>query len=422
VALTLPPAPPATTYVLAWSGGRDSTVLLHALRAAGLPLRAVHVHHGLQAAADRFEAHCRSVAAQWRLPLEVCRVRPVEAGQGQEAAARDARYAALWSQLAAEEVLVTAHHAQDQVETLLSRLFRGTGIEGLRGIAVLSTRAEGRLWRPLLSTSPDALAAYARVHALSWVEDPQNQDRRYERVWLRQAVLPLLRERLPALDSSLLRLAGHAADVVERLQAPTASRLSEVRHPDGRWGPAWSIPALRAQAPAERRALLRAAWAETGAPPLSAAQLDRVEREVIGAGGDRQPELQVGGWVWRRYRDALYCLRPRTPPILPVWAEGQRCVVPGLGVWEAETPPASPLQLRYATGGERFRPVGEAHRRRVKALFQAAGVPPWQRALTPLLWRGDQLIAVAGVAQSADAPRGLRWRSQGTDAPTRGCG
>lgn len=409
MALSLPPPPPAAAYVLAWSGGRDSTVLLHALRAAGLPLRAVHVHHGLQAAAERFETHCRALARAWDIPLEVRRVQALAAGQGLEAAARTARYAALWAALGPDEVLVSAHHAQDQVETLLGRLFRGTGVEGLRGMQALGTRSQGRLWRPLLRIAPEVLQAYAVAEGLSWIEDPHNEDPRFERVWLRQAVLPLLRARYPGVDAALLRLAEHATDAVARLEQDLPSALDAVRHADRRWGAALSIAALRAQTSAQRRALLRAWWAETGEAPLSADALARVESEVMGAGADRQPRLEVAGWVWQRYRDALYRHRPQTPPVLPRWQAGCRCEVPGLGCWESAAPPERPLSLRYPTGGERIRPAGEARHRRVKALFQSAGVPPWQRSRTPLLWQGEQLVAVAGLAVAEAAPRGLRW-------------
>lgn len=412
MALLLPPPPPARCYVLAWSGGRDSTVLLHALRAAGLPLRAVHVHHGLQAAADHFEVHCRDLAHAWGVPLDVCRVQPDPHGQGLEAAARDARYAALWGCLKAEECLVTAHHAQDQVETLLARCFRGTGIEGLRGMQTLSLRERGFLWRPLLQVSPAELVDYARSAGLGWVEDPQNEDPRFERVWLRQTLLPLLKVRYPAVEAALLRLAGHAADASERLASEVTVVLDAVRHPDRRWGAALSIEALRDQAPAQRRALLRAWWRETGEAPLSAAALARIDDEVMGAAADRQPSLAVAGWVWQRYRDALYCHQPRPPPVLPEWRSGSRCEIPGLGRWSADAPPAAPLRMRYPTGGERIRLAGEDHHRRVKALFQSAGIPPWQRARTPLLWDGERLVAVAGLAVAEGAPPGLAWQPE----------
>lgn len=337
---------------------------------------------------------------------------PVAAGQGLEAAARAARYDALWDALGPDEVLVTAHHAQDQVETLLSRSFRGSGIEGLRGMQALSVRPQGRLWRPLLKVTPECLQAYALAEGLTWIEDPQNEDPRFERVWLRQTLLPRLRVRYPAVDAALLRLADHASDAVERLADGLPAALDSVRHADSRWGAALSISALRAQTPAQRRALLRAWWAETGEAPMSTDTLARVEDEVMGARADGQPRVQIAAWVWRRYRDALYCHQPQTPPVLPRWQSGCRCEVPGLGHWSSEAPPETPLALRYPTGGERIQPAGEAQHRRVKALFQAAGVPPWRRSQTPLLWQGERVLAVAGLAVADGAPRGLRWHPQ----------
>lgn len=191
--LSLPTPPPAPRYWLAFSGGLDSTVLLHLLHAHGLPLEVVHVHHGLQAQADAWAAHCQRVCEGLGVPLQVLRVQVRPAGEGPEAAARAARYQALGALLRPGEVLVTAHHRDDQAETLLLRLLRGSGVRGLAAMPELAPFAAGQLWRPLLGLGREQITAWAVAQGLDGLHDPHNQDPRFARSRLRQQVMPLLR-------------------------------------------------------------------------------------------------------------------------------------------------------------------------------------------------------------------------------------
>lgn len=407
--LPLPSAPTPGAWVVAYSGGRDSTVLLHALWSTGQPLRAVHVHHGLQPAADTFAHHCRQICETLGIPLDVRQVAVPRDGSGPEAAARTARYAALSAAMGDDDLLITAHHAQDQVETVLARLLRGSGVDGLGGMAHYRSSPTGRgVWRPLLDCWPAQLAAYAAHHQLHWVDDPHNADPRFQRVWLRQTVLPMLCSRHPGVEAAL---AGLAAEV--RATAPTReARDAALRHRcewHGRWGTALMVPRLIALPRADQQRVLRAWWASQGGTPPGAAAVATVLDEVVPARADGQPALQIGADTLRRYRDGLYRDRSWSPPAALTWREGRVLPVPGHGCWQAAQAPTRPLQLAFPVGGERILPAGEAHHRRLKQLFQLHAVPPWQRPRTPLLLAEGRLVAVAGIAVSADAPAGLVW-------------
>ncbi len=408
--MPLPPPPPPSAggLVLGYSGGRDSTVLLHALSAQAQPLRAVHIHHGLQPAADDFAAHCQMVCDALSVPLTIIRVRVRETGDGPEAAARAARLAAFRSALKAGEILVLAHHADDQVETVLARLLRGTGPAGLAGMRAYDDSAGLRRWRPLLDVPAADLAAYAAAHGLRWIEDPHNADLRYERVWLRQRVLPELRSRRPGLGAAVTRLARQLGDEQDQLAQQDLARLPALTR-NTAWGVVIDGEALLALDPATARRLLRCWWARQGGAPMSAAVVDRVLHEVLPAAADRQPSLRLGATTLRRYRGALYCDLGSAwvPP--PRWTEGCRCDWPGQGHWQSSAPPSRPLQGGYVTPGLRLQRSGDAQPRRISSLLQALGMPPWLRARTPLLWDGNTVVAVAGLSASASAPADLRW-------------
>ncbi len=188
----------APAWHIAFSGGLDSTVLLHLLASAEAlpPLSAVHVHHGLQSAADTWPSHCQSICDRLGVPLRVMRVQ-VQPGASLERAARDARYRAFTEVIGAGEVLLTGQHRDDQAETLLFRLLRGAGVRGAAAMPVHRPLAGGHLVRPLLDVSRTELVAYADEHQLKWIEDPSNADMQFSRNYLRHRVIPTLTERWP---------------------------------------------------------------------------------------------------------------------------------------------------------------------------------------------------------------------------------
>lgn len=403
--------PTATGYAVAYSGGLDSTVLLHLAQARGFPgLNAIHVHHGLQAAADDWAAQAEQQCRQWGVPLRVLRV-AVEAQhpQGPEAAAREARYAALCSVLQPGTLLMSAHHADDQAETVLLRLFRGTGVQGLAAMRPLAFLGAQPLWRPLLKQPREALQAYAGAQGLRWIEDPHNQHPRYARSWLRSTALPLLRSRWPQLDVALLRTAEHASDAAQLLQDLARDLLATVCLPEG----GLSVAGLLALSAPQRRLVLRHWLVTLGLPSVASAVLQRLEREVLAAAPEAHPLLCWPGGEFRRYRQALHAGQPM--PTLREnlcldWDGQQPLVLPeGLGLMHCAVPQA--MQICFGLPGVRIKPAGQAHHRTLRQLCQQAGVPPWWRSRLPIIFVNRTVVSIAAHWNTADAPA-LRWQVQ----------
>ncbi len=402
-ALTLPPLPPLAAGARVWvgySGGSDSTALLDLLRRAAIPgLRAVHVNHGLQPAAEAWVRHCRRVCRQWGVPLRVLRVQVTADGHGPEAAARVARHAAIATLLRPQDLLVTAHHRDDQAETVLQRALRGTGIAGLGAMRVLEPYAGARLWRPLLQQSRSRLLAHARAAGLAWVDDPHNQQERYTRVFLRQRVLPLLQTHFPDAPARLAQLALHAQATEPLLAALAEADMASLRRGDG-----YAISGLLALEPERRRNLVYYAWRALGLQPADAGWHQRLEREVLRARVDAEPRLVHGDGEARRYRDSLYLMRrlPREPTEVLHWGRRRCLQLPaGCGALHASRVPPAGTQVRFGVPGARLRPAGSVRNRTLRQLWQAAGVPVWLRLRMPLVYLEDELMAAGGS-----------WRSQ----------
>ncbi|KAA2286369.1 tRNA lysidine(34) synthetase TilS [Arenimonas fontis] len=398
---------PAAPLLLAFSGGLDSTVLLHLLaahpeaRARGL--RVLHVDHGLQPASAAWAEHCRQACAGLGLSFELRRARVEPAGEGLEAAARRVRYAILAEVQAEGEVVALAHHRDDQAETVLLRLLRGSA-DGLAGMRRLRRFGRGWLWRPLLDLPRERLLAHARAEGMAWIEDPSNQDPVHDRNYLRQEVMPRLRARWPGAGAALARSARLLAEQAALLAGEDRRRLAQVQGAD----PATlSLSALAAQPPAWRARLLRAWLAELELPPLPGPQLDRLAQNLLAARVDAVPELAWSGAVLRRWRDTLHAGYPKPP--LPadwqaVWDGRAPLPLPGGGVLVLEPPRPfdSPVRVRARRGGERLRLPGRGHSSELRDLLQALGVPPWQRFRLPLLEAGDgEVLAAGDLAVSA---------------------
>ncbi|HWL61785.1 MAG TPA: tRNA lysidine(34) synthetase TilS [Steroidobacteraceae bacterium] len=290
----------ALRCAVAWSGGLDSTVLLHALRTRSaqgprIRLRALHVDHGLQAAAAGFRTFCQRTARRWRLPLTVLRVRVDRSpGVSVEQAARDARRQALAAALAPGELLLTAQHADDQLETVLLALLRGAGPKGLAGMPAAMPLAGTRLLRPLLQFDRAAIAAYAAAAGLDWVEDPTNADVRFDRNYLRKSVLPALRQRWPAASRTALRSARHCASAALMLESLAARDLEAAAD-----GAGLEIAVLRRFSAARRAAVLRAWLQRAGCRAPNERHLREIEA-MMAARRDAHPQLRLPDGVLRR--------------------------------------------------------------------------------------------------------------------------
>lgn len=435
-------APRAAPLLLAFSGGPDSTVLLDLaarLRDSGAPgfeaLRVAHVHHGLHAEADAWAEHCARECERRGLELDVCRVR-VGRERGTEAAAREARYEALL-RVAHERgarLLLTAHHADDRIETFLLQWLRGAGPAGLAGVAELREAAPGgvRIVRPLLEIARPQIDEYLARHALGAVQDPSNHDARYARNALRLLVVPQLARIRSGFRKSAARsidLVGEAADVLHELAGEGVAACTE-----GAPAGMLRIDRLAGLAPARRGLVLRAWLAQHGIEAPPRARLREVLEQAIESGSDARMLVRLGARELRRHR-GLLCLRaaraaPRGRERL-VWSGEPELPVAGWGGvlrfsqgdgvgFDPQWLRQRPLEVRARTGGERLKPHPTRPSRRLKHLYQEAGVPEFERAGLPLLWRDDQLIYVARIGADARlVERGagrvrIEWHGEGS--------
>ncbi len=401
-------APPAGRLLVAFSGGLDSHVLLHLLTQTfnDRSLAALHVHHGLQSGADRWSRHCESVCHSLGVTLEVLHVKVERAGQqGLEAAARDARYAALRARMHTHDLLLTAHHQDDQAETMLLQLMRGAGPAGLAAMPRLAPFGSGWLGRPLLEVARADLEAYARDKGLHWVEDPSNADHRFDRNYLRHEIMPRLARRWPGVTRNLAMAARIQADTLEQLDALARGDMERCR---GSQPETLSVSGINVLRRGRRRNLLRLWLVDKGFEPPPRARMDSLLDTVLTADRDREPSVTWGEVEVRRYRDDLYAMRPLSPPPrLPrAWNPDAPLPLPDLGIeltvaWllSRGVDPAAcraPFDLGYRQGGERIRLSGRHHSSELKGLMQEAGLPPWERERLPLLWRNGRLLAVWG--------------------------
>ena len=403
----------APRLLVAYSGGLDSHTLLHLLAALRedqpLVVRAVHVNHGLQPEAEAWSTHCQTVCEALAVPLQVvCADARPAPGESPEAAARRVRYAACARLLQAGEELITAHTADDQAETLLLRLLRGSGTAGSVGIHARRALGEHQVIRPLLGFTRAALRAYAERARLQWIEDPSNRELRYDRNFVREQVLPVLQQRWPAAAVTLARAAANFADGAAVLASLAQQDLAAVR---GDAADCLSVSALLRLALPRRSLVLRQWLQETADVTPSHAQLGQLMATLV-ARADSQPCVRCSGAEVRRYRDQLMLVREvtATPPTPLPWSMDEPLLLPDRATplrreeftrMGLVVPPLATVEVRYRRGGERIRLCGHAHHKSLKKLFQERGVPPWQREHVPLLYIDGELAAVTGIGVAA---------------------
>jgi tRNA(Ile)-lysidine synthase len=427
---------------VAFSGGADSTALLAALaklKRPALTVRAVHVDHHLQPASARWSAHCRRMARRLGFALQVRNIQVACArGESLEAAARQARYAALAAALREGEVLLTAHHADDQLETVLLQLLRGAGIAGIAAMPAVAPFARTVLVRPLLERAGAELRDWLRGQGIPWVEDDSNADERLERNYLRARVLPPVRARWPGAAASVARTARHAAEAQRLLAALGAADAAQAAV-----GSALSAPVLRRLSVERRRNALRH-WISTAgflAPPTR--RLQEITGALLAARPDTRPFVAWQGVRLQREQDLLVLRAEPSPaeranappphtaarnrPLSWRWQQQHTVALPH-GVLTLRREARGPLDLdalaprltlRGRRGGERLRPVRGGPRRALKGLLQEARIPVEARAGLPLLFAGERLLAVADLwldesvqAGPASQHRGrLIWRA-----------
>lgn len=430
------PAP--RRFRVAYSGGLDSTVLLHAVSALrpalSAELLAHHIDHGLQPDSPSWAAHCRARCEVLGIALHVSRVEVVGVGEeGLEAAARRARYAAFAAAMTPGDCLLTAHHADDQAETVLLQLLRGCGPHGLAAMPAIEPFAAGTHARPLLELERSVLEAFAHAAGLGWIDDPSNSDTRLRRNFIRHDIIPRLRQHWPVLSRTLSRSARHAAAAAALLDERAAEDLPQLLGPQSDMLSASGLAALsRPRADNVLRYWLRS----LSLPLPGTVQLERVHTEVLPARPGATPLLAWPGGEMRRHRGWLYAMAPLAPvdPSLVLqWADpDQPLALPGGGILRAHAvrgaglrADLAPFIVRFRQGGERCRPAGRGHAHTVKKLLQEAGVPPWLRDRVPLIFsaaassdlqRGPLAIAGVCIAEGCQAQGEERgWKLLGSD-------
>jgi tRNA(Ile)-lysidine synthase len=420
--------PPPRRWAVAFSGGLDSTVLLHGLvQLEGAErVRAIHVNHGLQPESEQWAATCQARAAGLGVSVTVLSVQVAASGSASlEAAARAARYRALAEELGPGEILITAHHADDQLETMLLALMRGAGLRGLQGALAASPFAAGTLFRPLLAEPRSDLRRWAEEQGLDWLEDPSNEDTRFDRNYLRQTVLPALHARWGNAGPVASRAAEHLHDGVlltEQLAREDAARLDDAQRP--------RADQLRALDAPRLRNLLRLMIRRAGLPVPDRSRLKLLEDAVGAASPRSRSAVQWPGGEGRFYRGRLYlgAPMPASMPAAPQclltdecpwtgWSGRVSLYVAGAvglpGTWIRHG-----LTVRYRRGGELL-PAPVGHRPgTLKRLLAAARVVPWMRPYVPVLYFDGSLVAVADLwissaalaAEPGEEPRyQVRW-------------
>jgi tRNA(Ile)-lysidine synthase len=409
---TLKRFPHPSRYWVAYSGGLDSSVLLHAMASLrdrlGAPLAALSLDHGLHADSEMWLEHCQAVCRTLGIPLtrHCLALRPT-VGVSLEAQAREARLGAYRGTIAAGELLLTAHHQDDQAETLLLQLLRGGGLRGLAAMPELAPLPPAWLGRPLLGWTRSDLLAYAESHQVSWVDDPSNADASFDRNYLRHRVLPLLSARWPGCAATLSRSARNCAEAQTLIDRLVAEEIKRVR---GTRPGTLSTTALGGLDPPLQRALLRHWIGEQGYSIPDRRHLQRVLGEVLSAAPDRMPLVAWKGAEVRRFRDELFVLEPLPPPpgkLALSWNTAGPLRLPaGLGELTCLMPgddSGRTLRVRFHVSGLRCRVRSRASSQRLSRLFQAHGVPPWLRAYVPLVFDEERLVAVAGLWRCFEA-------------------
>lgn len=391
------------TYYVAYSGGLDSQVLLHALHQVRLTLplslHAVHIHHGLSPHADKWRAHCAQFCAAHHIAF-TAEALTLTASDNLEERARDARYDVLSAKLQAGDVLLTAHHQQDQAETLLLQLCRGAGTKGLAGMPVSKPFGKGAHVRPLLDFSREALLAYAEANDLTWVEDESNLNQRYTRNFMRHAVMPVLSARWPQAAALLSRSAAWCAETQDLLEEFGLALYAKMQGSQPR---TLSVSQLKQQSPAKQRLLLRIWLQQLGMPLPDRQKLMAIQTTVLEAAPDRFPRVAWQDVEVRRYRDDLYALKAM--PVhdaaqVVAWAVDDVLTLPGVGELRMVAQQGAGLRadikqitVRFRAGGEQAQ-VEKRGRLYLKNLWQEWQVPTWERARIPLLYVEGELVAI----------------------------
>lgn len=411
---------PPQAFLIAFSGGLDSTALLSLCKKLRekqphFSLRAIHIHHNLSAHADQWLSHCQQLCQQWQIPFISEKVQ-VQSGQGIEAGAREARYQAIKQHRFSNEILVTAHHQQDQSESFLLALKRGSGIQGLGAMQTQSQLFEMPIFRPLLTFSRWQLQDYVQQQGICWINDESNLNNQYDRNFLRNEVLPILRQRWQHFDQAVQRSAQHCYQQQQLINELLAEEFAQIYQQTEK---TLDIANFSQYSPLKQAALLRLWLQHHHLSMPSNQQLEHILAEVVFAKRDRTPEFRLGQVILRRYQQRLFItppyqdlsqvkleLRLDSPIHLPdqlgtltLQKKGKKLTA----LWQTETQnyhsefyaQDDQFEVRFGYSGkvklEEKRPNQD-----IKKVWQQLNIPVWQRQRIPLIFQQQKLKSAVG--------------------------
>lgn len=398
---------------VAYSGGCDSHALLHSLATLrptiSSEIKAIHINHGLSHLANEWEAHCLKICEGLSIPYTAIKVDASAANKSPEEAARNARYAEWKTLVKKDEVIMLAHHQDDQAETVLLQLLRGSGVKGLAAMPAQQVFSQGLLCRPMLGFSREEIVAYSVQNNLNWIDDPSNFDTDFDRNFLRHDVVPLLETRWPALKKTLSRTAMHTAEADQLLTELAEQDWIKVKNKSQ-----IQISALCELDEKRQRNVIRYWLAKICHLSLpDTVHLQRILDEVLTAAEDATPEVIWRGGEVRRYQGLLYAQEqlikldsqaeytwPDITKPLVISKEMTLTISSSLGEGLSQSKlEKAELLVKFRQGGESCRPAGRGQTHQLKKLFQEWQVPPWQRASIPLIYVNGEIAEVLGFCR-----------------------
>jgi len=421
----------AKRWLVALSGGLDSTVLLHLLHSFcentpnAPPLTAIHVDHGLQSQSSEWATQCRKLCDSWGIPIQLHAVAVDTSGSSIEAAARRARYYVFEEVLGKKDLIFTGHHLDDQVETFFLRALRGAGVEGLAAIPEERRIGKASMVRPLLALSRAQLLAYANELGIRYITDPSNADIRFDRNFLRQQVLPLLEQRWPGYRETVGRCAGHLGVAAQRLRG-LSTALTDTSTVMG--DPGFYLASLLTLTKDEAASALRRWLKQRHLSAPDTKPMKEFLRQLQLPEPGSKVRLDTGSWCLQRFGDGVYLCPgdPKLPQKMLSFSPANSLELAGVGKLSLEPasgaglvlPESGEFKLGFRRGGEHCHPLHRQHSAPLKLLFQEAQIPPWWRSQIPLLYAEGQLVAVGDLflcrsdwlaQQSATRLWTLRW-------------
>ena len=396
--------------MVAYSGGVDSHALLHMVHALGLQgsmsVRAIHINHSLSDQSSGWQQHCESVCQKLNISLQVMQVdaHKLQKELGIEGAAREARYQAFTQTLYPDEYLLAAHHSDDQAETVLLNLFRGSGHAGLAAMPVCRPLGQGFIARPMLSHGKDELLTYAQEHGLQFIHDLSNDDLSLNRNFIRHQIMPTLKQRWPSLRKTLCQQSQFQRESEITLELMAESLLTSIKGDNAQ---TLSVTELKQHSEAIQIVLFRLWLKQLGFRPPNRKKLHQGLRDLLYAGSDRQPILEWSDCEVRRHRDLLYAMSPLTDfdqnQCLPWDLSEPLEYLPNYFLHASDLADLADaligrtdITVRFRQGGECFTPH-HSQAKNLKKLLNKSGIEPWKRPRLPLVFLGDQLIACVGV-------------------------